>query len=105
VFLASSMPFACLVPFGSQPIGLLTGKPIGESPVVSYKLTLLALIQSHNFLKLVWHSAFLYFSDNIGFRKLLNLQICPTLCQNFQGATFLIEGVSFWCTFGRRLTA
>ena len=37
VFLASSMPRACLAPFGSQPIGLLTGKSIGEGPVGSYK--------------------------------------------------------------------
>jgi hypothetical protein len=44
VLLASSMPLACLAPFGSQPVGLLTGKSIGEGPVGSYKLTLLALI-------------------------------------------------------------
>jgi hypothetical protein len=44
VFLASYMPLTCLAPFGSQPIGLLTGKSIGEGPVGSYKLTLLALI-------------------------------------------------------------
>jgi hypothetical protein len=35
-------------------------------------------------------SAFLFFSDNIGSRKLFNLQICPTLRVNVQGAAFLI---------------
>jgi hypothetical protein len=49
VFLASSMPLACLAPFGSQPIGLLTGKSIEEGPVRSYKLTLLALINIIDF--------------------------------------------------------
>ncbi len=36
------MLLACLTPFGSQPTGLLTGKSIGEGPVGSYKLTLIA---------------------------------------------------------------